>query len=112
MKTQNNLNATSFIEYNSGMAKLMHGHVMWVHHKQNWGKIVLFCMVFMSRKLLAFAFGMKSPNFESLHDDKHWKEYWFEPNKVSFFVCLYLYIYVYIFIYCYIILSQMKTKII
>lgn len=58
------------------------------------GKINSFCMVFKTRKLLAFAFGMKFPNFASLHDDKHWKEYWFEPVKVSFFVCVCLYIYI------------------
>lgn len=99
MEVQSNLNANSFVEYNTGMAKLMCGHVMWVHHKQNcvW-KINLVCMVFKSRKSLAFAFGMRSPHFESLHDDKHWKEYWCEPIKVSFFVCVCLYICIYIVI--------------
>lgn len=55
-------------------------------------------MVFKGRKSLAIALGTKFPNFESLHGDKHWKEYWFEPIKVSF-ICIHMFLYLCVYIY-------------
>lgn len=62
-------------------------------------------MVFKSRRSLAFAFEMKSPNFGSLHDGEDWKDYWFESIKIS-----YLSLYVYVFVYMYTLLYNFQSN--